>query len=567
MRRLGLILLTACTTNLPPPGGFGVNITVDAGSVDRAAIFSFALHVGGAETYDKTFDVHKPVQSGAVRFQYIPLVRSGDLTFAITALDDKGEPKGYGSSAPVTLVDGKAVSTTVVLAAGGPPDMAVPPDLAAAGTPCTSSTECNGLTCVDGVCCNTACDGVCESCNQAGHKGECLPIAANTDPELECAARVGSADGGAAPPDAGDDGGLNFPDGGVTINPNGCAGTCNGSRACDYPGTTQGCGSLFCNTATQTAAYQCNGAGGCAVNLADCSKYVCESGVCKSTCSSHSDCQPGYYCNANLNQCVTTKDNGLPCLADPECTSGFCVPNATNTVRYCCNSACNDTGMACDTAGSVGSCTCSGKSCANGCQLFYRDGDGDHRGDETGTIANGRAVAGCIGDVTETSGSDTFYPNKDDCDDGDARAFRGQPAYFGEAPDTPRANGTWDFDCSGSEEHWLPEYPGSGGCRLCGLIGPPNPPNYDCVYKTSISCGNGNESAYGGYYNNRFYGFACGFYCFDGVNYYCCVNGQTDGFAAIVPCHTQATYFECGTCTQGSTNDPNISFLRYQRCH
>ena len=45
-----------------------------------------------------------------------------------------------------------------------------------AGVSCTSSTQCaSGLTCVDGVCCRTACSAACDSCNQAGNLGTCLP--------------------------------------------------------------------------------------------------------------------------------------------------------------------------------------------------------------------------------------------------------------------------------------------------------------------------------------------------------------------------------------------------------
>ncbi len=47
------------------------------------------------------------------------------------------------------------------------------------------------LTCptgyiVDGVCCNSACDGMCESCNLGGSEGTCAAHASGTDPDTEC---------------------------------------------------------------------------------------------------------------------------------------------------------------------------------------------------------------------------------------------------------------------------------------------------------------------------------------------------------------------------------------------
>lgn len=45
-----------------------------------------------------------------------------------------------------------------------------------AGVACTTTSQClGGLTCVDGVCCTTACNAACDSCNLAGNLGTCLP--------------------------------------------------------------------------------------------------------------------------------------------------------------------------------------------------------------------------------------------------------------------------------------------------------------------------------------------------------------------------------------------------------
>ncbi len=92
------------------------------------------------------------------------------------------------------------------------------------GTTCSSASVCATGFCVDGVCCESACDGTCVSCNQAGRIGKCSDYTAGSDPESECGA-------GSDP----------------------CRFTCNGAGACDAPPEATPCG--FCAT--------CDGAGTC----------------------------------------------------------------------------------------------------------------------------------------------------------------------------------------------------------------------------------------------------------------------------------------------------------------
>jgi len=56
----------------------------------------------------------------------------------------------------------------------------------AAGEQCEADDECSTGYCADGVCCNSACNGTCESCDAPGQEGQCTPYAYGTDPESEC---------------------------------------------------------------------------------------------------------------------------------------------------------------------------------------------------------------------------------------------------------------------------------------------------------------------------------------------------------------------------------------------
>jgi hypothetical protein len=60
------------------------------------------------------------------------------------------------------------------------------------GSPCSINEPCDmNLFCVDGVCCDTMCTGICQTCygpNSQGSlpSGTCWPVKAGTDPDGEC---------------------------------------------------------------------------------------------------------------------------------------------------------------------------------------------------------------------------------------------------------------------------------------------------------------------------------------------------------------------------------------------
>ena len=56
-----------------------------------------------------------------------------------------------------------------------------------AGSGCADGSECPSGFCSDGVCCDSACDGACETCNLPTIAGTCAPVPAGSDPDDECA--------------------------------------------------------------------------------------------------------------------------------------------------------------------------------------------------------------------------------------------------------------------------------------------------------------------------------------------------------------------------------------------
>src|SRR5580658_5769783 len=485
------------------------------------------------------------------------------------------------------------------------------------GTACTATTVCGGgHSCTDGVCCESACDGVCEACNLTGTVGQGAPIPMNTDPQMECVAvslpEGGTGDaateeeGGAIGADAGDatvvaDGavdatlgggssaseagsdasseggadaaqGVAYPDGGVVITQNVCAGTCNGQRACAFPDTTTGCGTQFCATSSSIARFACNSQGGCSLYSSPCGAYACEGeegdaggpnveGACVTSCSQTTDCSSSSYCNGQ--SCEPKLGLAIQCVIGSECQSGFCVDSV------CCDSACDSIpGATCTKTGLEGTCQCS-LDCGDGgsCVLYYQDADGDGYGNEDGTVSNGLAVVGC----SNAPPAGAWVLDNTDCDDQDANAHPGQTAWF----TTQRAGiGGYDYNCDGTNEQEYAEYPGQG-CYFCNGTAP--------------SCSYGGECAAEG--DQAYLSCASQLVCFFELSTRAqqqsvsleiinpigpirdCVNeceGATQGFNSAVACGASGQYVTCGTCSAADSytvtgTSTNTSLL--QGCH
>ncbi len=237
---------------------------------------------------------------------------------------------------------------------------------AALGASCQAATEClSGFCSADGICCSTACDGVCMACALAltgEADGTCAPVLEDTDPMDQCTGTVDSAcqvparcDGSGAcqvqPP--GDCQGVscqsgnacrsgscsdgfccdrrcdglcetcagaisfedrgtcqlwqegNDPDGDCDADPDdpcGPPGHCDGHGACVLV-APQGwqCGETAC-VEGDVQTFACDGAGQCLTTVEDCAPFVCDGHQCLTECRNDGACDADYICRAR--QCV-----------------------------------------------------------------------------------------------------------------------------------------------------------------------------------------------------------------------------------------------------------------------
>jgi hypothetical protein len=139
------------------------------------------------------------------------------------------------------------------------------------GEACTFGRECASGLCTEGVCCDTACTGLCHTCARADAKGTCSPAASGTDPHHECG------------------------QGGV------CDDVCDGAGVCaSRVGDVcrpAGCDADGTQAIRETTCAEKGGA--CPTELVDCGDYGCDpaAGACRSRCASVTDCAPGRACD------------------------------------------------------------------------------------------------------------------------------------------------------------------------------------------------------------------------------------------------------------------------------
>jgi hypothetical protein len=485
------------------------------------------------------------------------------------------------------------------------------------GKTCSSTADCAGGPCVDGVCCSTACDGVCMRCDLPNSKGTCSPVPAHQDPDKECVSlplpEAGPVVDAGAPSDAGDaalDGALadaditdadvsdapsdamvivleagptiNYPDSGLQVFDAGsCTGSCNGAGACAYPAAETTCGTQFCNTGIELGRLTCDGTGRCTnIDVSNCKDYACENGACATGCSATTDCQPTDRCTSGT--CTPKLGNGLQCNVPTDCESGYCVSVPGGSTSVCCTSACTITGGNCAaSAQTTGQCTC--PACADGgtCAVFYPDNDNDGHGDENATVASGtptlkNAIVACAGTPPLHSAqypAAYYVTNNDDCNDQDNRAYPG--ATYETSAEI--GVGGYDFDCDGKIEMQYPQYPGQS-CHVCGA-------EPGCG---TSSCGTSGANGYGSLSCALEYGNCCSCLIFEPlettqslikqnfsentdliIRPLCCACstqscGPNDrsGFidSTTIQCGQEGTYATCGSCSSTTLGATSYSY-------
>ena len=302
----------------------------------------------------------------------------------------------------------------------------------ALGLQCTKDEDCGSGHCADGVCCDAACDGICQSCALTGKLGVCTPVE-----------------------NAKDD-------------------SCDGASICDSRGTCRKDLSWTCVSGTDCASGSC-------VDGVCCSTSTC--GTCQSCGlpSSLGHCAPvprltddvdsactGDMTCGELGTCV--RKNGQSCNGATDCASRQCVDGV------CCETACDDACYACNLPGKEGRCAplarvedpsaalaCTGSrycdvgsdgapacfpkladgvactfavQCDSGvCGTYYLDADNDGFGT--------RAVMTC--GKTPPAGAAAVGG---DCCDADPNAHPGVTTFSY----VPSVCGKFDFNCDGLEE-------------------------------------------------------------------------------------------------------------------
>ena len=199
----------------------------------------------------------------------------------------------------------------------------IDPPGAPSGFACTANGGCLSRNCVEGICCETACEGLCHSCDQPGSLGTCKPVPAGEDPDEECAEEPASSCGR--------------------------DGACDGAGACRLRPANSVCLAGGCKDANEWAPSLCDGKGTCqAGTTKSCAPAECVGDSCAPPCATDPDCPTGRWCDNGT--CRVQREQGMPCERATQCGSGFC------TDGVCCNMACGATCYSCNQEGALGVC-------------------------------------------------------------------------------------------------------------------------------------------------------------------------------------------------------------------
>lgn len=256
--------------------------------------------------------------------------------------------------------------------------------LADAGNPCQNAGQCSSGFCVDGLCCNSACDGFCERCNDAGSPGLCIATQSGQDPDNECPGGDACNGQGTCAKQQGATCALDLDClSGVCEDATCCDLTCSGAcNRCDLAGNMGVCSPVDLNMQVTgcTGSQVCDGAGNCKTTNgqscggnSDCLSGFCQDGYCcNSSCGGNcarcdiagkegictnvasggqvSGCNTNFACDGS-NNCKRL--NGQTCNATGDCLSNNC-PSEGGGQKYCCDTACAGLCMSCAGTKTVG---------------------------------------------------------------------------------------------------------------------------------------------------------------------------------------------------------------------
>ena len=232
------------------------------------------------------------------------------------------------------------------------------------GLQCARDQDCGSGHCTDGVCCDTACDGICQSCALTGKLGACAPVADATDDTCNgastCDATGACREGLGGPCAAGSDCASGSCVDGI------CCGsaTCGTCQSCGLPGSRGHCAPVPPLTDDVDSACAgdttCNGLGACdrkngqaCAGATDCASRQCVDGICcattcEGTCyacnvsgkegacapitrvedpAAATPCTGASYCDAHPDHapvCLPKLADGVPCTFALQCESGVC---------------------------------------------------------------------------------------------------------------------------------------------------------------------------------------------------------------------------------------------------
>jgi hypothetical protein len=241
------------------------------------------------------------------------------------------------------------------------------------GQSCGATADCAaGLTCVEGLCCDSPCQGPCNTCKKT--PGTCTPVAAGT---ISRACKVDPA------------------------KPCGQNGKCDGAGRCALAAATTTCAAARCTgDRAGSKAALCDGNGTCApaAPLA-CGANRCVAGVC-AACARDADCLDSKACDTASGLCGAGNASGVACTAATQCAAAACVDG-----RCCEKSACGT----CQRCGPDGKCapvtsapdpdSCPDESASNPCGRRGCDATGACPRPPATTVISGPA---CKDDATTT---------------------------------------------------------------------------------------------------------------------------------------------------------------------